>query len=91
MGIYPQLEDNTSFFIAVDFDGHDWTESFVKLNLVCTSHKIPSYIARSRSANALAFTMELPSYIISPRETTVVCMIFEISLVKRVGVEIAGG
>jgi len=51
IGIYPLLEDNTSFFIAADFDDNDWRDSIHKLYLVCQKHKIPAYIERSRSGN----------------------------------------
>ncbi len=51
IGIYPLLEDNTSFFIAADFDDNHWKDSIQKLYLVCQKHKIPAYIERSRSGN----------------------------------------
>src|SRR5665648_116348 len=51
IGIYPLLEDNTSFFIAADFDNKNWRESIQKLYLVCKKHEIPAYIERSRSGN----------------------------------------
>ncbi len=51
IGIYPLLEDNTSFFIAADFDDNHWKDSIQKLYLVCQKHKIPVYIERSRSGN----------------------------------------
>jgi superfamily II DNA or RNA helicase len=51
MGIYPLLEDNTSFFIAVDFDELNWIDSIKKLYGTCTGLKIPAYIERSRSGN----------------------------------------
>lgn len=51
IGIYPLLEDNTSYFIAADFDDKNWKESILKLYSVCSGHKIPSYIERSRSGN----------------------------------------
>ena len=50
-GIYPLLEDNTSFFIAVDFDKQNWQETIPKLHDTCDKFKIPSYIERSRSGN----------------------------------------
>lgn len=50
-GIYPLLEDNTSYFIAVDFDKQNWKETILKLHNTCTNFKIPSYIERSRSGN----------------------------------------
>ncbi|WP_163325539.1 DEAD/DEAH box helicase [Draconibacterium mangrovi] len=48
-GIYPLLEDNTSFFIVVDFDKQNWKETILKLYDTCSIFKIPSYIERSRS------------------------------------------
>lgn len=50
-GIYPLLEDNSSYFIAVDFDKLNWKETIIKLHNTCTNYKIPSYIERSRSGN----------------------------------------
>ncbi len=50
-GIYPLLEDNTSYFIAVDFDKQNWKETILKLHNTCTKYKISSYIERSRSGN----------------------------------------
>jgi len=51
IGIYPLLEDNTSFLIAADFDDDNWRDSIQKLYLVCTKYEIPAYIERSRSGN----------------------------------------
>jgi len=50
-GIYPLLEDNTSYFITVDFDKQNWKETIIRLHITCNQHKIPSYIERSRSGN----------------------------------------
>ncbi|MFV0267004.1 MAG: TOTE conflict system archaeo-eukaryotic primase domain-containing protein [Draconibacterium sp.] len=50
-GIYPLLEYNTSFFIAVDFVKQNWKESILKLHSTCSTFMIPSYIERSRSGN----------------------------------------
>jgi hypothetical protein len=36
-GIYPLLEDNTSFFIAVDFDKQNWQETILKLHHICVN------------------------------------------------------
>jgi len=51
VGIYPLLEDNTSFFIAADFDEANWMETVKRLHACCISYKIPSYIECSRSGN----------------------------------------
>lgn len=50
-GIYPLLEDNSSYFIAVDFDKQNWRETILKLYDTCSTFKMPSYIERSRSGN----------------------------------------
>ena len=49
IGIYPLLEDNTSYFIAVDFDGKDWEKDSKKFIGECGSLKIPVYIEKSLS------------------------------------------
>ncbi|MFO7891028.1 MAG: DEAD/DEAH box helicase family protein, partial [bacterium] len=51
IGIYPLQEDNTSFFIAVDFDKSSWVKSVRKLYHACKNLNLPSYIERSRSGN----------------------------------------
>jgi hypothetical protein len=50
-GIYPLLEDNTSFFIAVDFDKNNWDTSIQKVHEVCKKYEIQSYIEKSQSGN----------------------------------------
>jgi len=49
IGIYPLLEDNTSYFIAIDFDGRDWEKDSKKFISECRQLKIPVYIERSLS------------------------------------------
>lgn len=53
VGVYPLLEDNTSHFIAADFDEENWKESILKLHKTCLKFEIPSYIERSRSGNGI--------------------------------------
>ena len=51
VGIYPLLENNTSWFLAVDFDENNWKTEIIKLFEHCSRHHLPSYIERSRSGN----------------------------------------
>ena len=51
VGIYPLLENNTSWFLAVDFDENNWRPEIIKLFEYCSQHQLPSYIERSRSGN----------------------------------------
>ncbi len=51
VGIYPLLENNTSWFLAIDFDENNWRTEIIKLFEHCSQHQLPSYIERSRSGN----------------------------------------
>ncbi len=48
-GIYPLLTDNTSWFIAADFDGKKWDEECRALINACQEKGITAYLERSRS------------------------------------------
>jgi superfamily II DNA or RNA helicase len=49
VGLYPLLQDNTSWFIAADFDEADWIEECRAFIKICEEHDIPAYLERSRS------------------------------------------
>jgi superfamily II DNA or RNA helicase len=49
VGIYPLLPDNTSWFIAADFDDDNWLEECKTFLKVCHENEIPAYLERSRS------------------------------------------
>lgn len=49
IGVYPLFPDNTSFFIAADFDKANWIEESRRFIDVCTNAKVPTYLERSRS------------------------------------------
>ena len=51
VGIYPLLTDNTSYFIAADFDKSSWKEDTKKLYDTCVAYNLPTYIEISRSGN----------------------------------------
>lgn len=51
IGIYPLLPDNTSWFIAADFDEENWINDSRKLLFLCQEKGIPAYLERSRSGN----------------------------------------
>lgn len=51
IGIYPLLEDNTSWFIVADFDNLNWKEEARTLLLECRKNQLPAYLERSRSGN----------------------------------------
>lgn len=51
MGIYPLLQDDTCWFLAVDFDDRSWKEDVIAFVETCRSHAIPVAIERSRSGN----------------------------------------
>ena len=49
IGIYPLLQDNTSWFIVADFDEQNWVADSQKFLKCCKSRNIPAYLERSRS------------------------------------------
>ena len=51
VGLYPLLSDNTSWFIAADFDEGDWIASCKKFVHACNDVSLPAYFERSRSGN----------------------------------------
>jgi len=65
-GIYPLLDDNTSYFIAADFDGADWQDKIIKFHSICVKYGLPAYIERSRSGNGghawIFFENKYPAY-----------------------------
>nr|WP_157739576.1 hypothetical protein [Sphingobacterium mizutaii] len=50
-GIYPLLQDNTSWFLVADFDKSDWQRQALKFLEGCRSKNVPDYLERSRSGN----------------------------------------
>jgi superfamily II DNA or RNA helicase len=49
IGIYPLLKDNTSWFIAADFDKANWIDECRSFLTFCHDHGLPAYLERSRS------------------------------------------
>jgi hypothetical protein len=49
IGIYPLLEDNTSYFLAADFDRSEWLSDAKKVLTACHERNIPAYLERSSS------------------------------------------
>src|SRR5258707_3990267 len=51
MGVYPLLEDQTCWFLAVDFDKSTWTEEVLAFVATCRQIGLPAAVERSRSGN----------------------------------------
>jgi len=51
MGVYPLLEDDTCWFLAVDFDKSTWTEDVTAFVETCRRVGLPAAVERSRSGN----------------------------------------
>lgn len=49
IGVYPLLSDETSFFLAADFDGASWQEDVTAFVATCQRIGVPPAIERSRS------------------------------------------
>jgi len=66
VGIYLILADNTSYFIAADFDGENWLKDSKSFLQVCEEVKLSAYLERSRSGNGghvwIFFSENYPCY-----------------------------
>jgi superfamily II DNA or RNA helicase len=51
IGIYPLLQDNTTWFLAADFDKANWQDEAIIFLNTCKEKGIPAYLERSRSGN----------------------------------------
>src|SRR5262245_17525355 len=50
-GVYPMLQDETCFFLAVDFDKEGWHEDAAAFGETCRAMSIPAVLERSRSGH----------------------------------------
>ncbi|HEX4961862.1 MAG TPA: DEAD/DEAH box helicase family protein [Thermoanaerobaculia bacterium] len=51
MGVYPLLEDETCWFLAIDFDKSSWQADIGAFSETCRAMNSPAAIERSRSGN----------------------------------------
>ncbi len=51
IGIYPLLQDDKCYFLAIDFDKESWQEDILAFFKICTKNAIPALIERSQSGN----------------------------------------
>ena len=51
IGIYPLLQDETCWFLAVDFDKKTWQKDAIAFLVVCRELNVPAALERSRSGN----------------------------------------
>lgn len=68
IGIYPLLQDETSWFLAVDFDKKNWQLDVLAFMATCKEFNVPASIERSRSGNGchvwIFFNEALPASLI---------------------------
>ena len=51
MGVYPLLDDETCWFLAVDFDKSSWTDDVIAFAETCRRVGLSAAVERSRSGN----------------------------------------
>ncbi|MDO9572462.1 MAG: DEAD/DEAH box helicase family protein [Candidatus Omnitrophota bacterium] len=51
IGIYPLLDGDVCYFLAVDFDKEGWQDNITVFKQACFEHDVPVAIERSRSGN----------------------------------------
>ena len=65
IGLYPLLQDDTCWFLAVDFDKNNWQKDIQAFIGSCKEFNVPASIERSRSGNGghvwVFFSQPLPA------------------------------
>lgn len=51
IGIYPLLQDETCYFLAIDFDKASWKEDILAFTKICHLFSVPVLLERSQSGN----------------------------------------
>ena len=66
IGVYPLLEDETCFFLAVDFDKKNYREDVQAFLQTCRTNGVPAAVERSRSGNGahvwIFFASPIPAH-----------------------------
>lgn len=66
VGVYPMLEDESCWFLAMDFDKANWKQDAEAVMQTCRDHGISAALERSRSGNGghiwIFFSEALPAY-----------------------------
>ncbi len=66
IGVYPLFPDNTTAFLAIDFDGSDWFELASQVSKIAQTYELNSYLERSKSGNGghlwFFFTEQISAY-----------------------------
>ena len=61
IGVYPLLQDETCWFLAIDFDKGEWQQHVEAFLKTCDKFEIPAALERSQSGNAPIFGSSLIS------------------------------
>ncbi|MDP3041265.1 MAG: DEAD/DEAH box helicase family protein [Candidatus Omnitrophota bacterium] len=66
VGIYPLLDGDICYFLAVDFDKDGWQDNITVFKQTCFENNVPVFIERSRSGNGahawIFFEDKLPAF-----------------------------
>jgi hypothetical protein len=51
--LYPMLQDETTYILAIDFDGEGWHEDITAFCTACSEYGLSPAVERSRSGNGV--------------------------------------
>jgi hypothetical protein len=83
VGVYPLLEDETCWFLAVDFDKGSWRDDVAAFVATCRKRKVPMAVERSRSGDGahVWFFFEAPVAAVSARKMG--CFLITLTMSQR--------
>jgi len=67
IGLYPLRQDETCYFLAIDFDKEGWKENAAAFLEICKLNNVPAALERSRSGNGghvwIFFSEVVPAFV----------------------------
>jgi superfamily II DNA or RNA helicase len=83
IGVYPMLEDETCWFLAVDFDKGQWREDVTAFVETCKSNGVPFAVERSRSGNGAHVWFFLTAPVIASTARKMGCFLVTETMSRR--------
>ena len=82
-GVFPMLQDETCYFLAMDFDDNGWQKDINVLRNTCTEKNIPFAVERSQSGNGAHVWFFFKDHIIAAKARKVGTLLLTHAMLNR--------